>query len=254
MKVNSLFVMNITKSSTALKVKPLRGFTLTELLVTITIILVLAVLSVIGARSIRQNAWAATSSSNLRQNAAAIHGYLADKGRYPEAWDFGGGSGGGSWSWQIRDYLGYQGASSWPAESVLHPRHGKNGISEKSDSARQNIHHFAASAIVLQDVDETSTTSTKTYIRASQVGNPSSVIMLGDAPLKQATVASSGCHSAWWSFRFSAVTGPPNDPVDQTAVKSSVEFWMKGKAHFLFVDGHIEALAPKEVRRKHFQL
>lgn len=246
--------MNSPNMSPAMSGRPPRGFTLTELLVTITIILVLAVLSVIGIRSIRQSAWAATSSSNLRQNATAIHGYLADKGRYPEAWDFGGGSGGGSWSWQIRDYLGYQDARSWPAESVLHPRHGKKGIFEKPDSTRQNIHHFAASAIVLQDVDESNPTGTKTYIRASQVGNPSSVIMLGDAPLKQAGDAASGCHAAWWSLRFGAITGRPNDPVDQTAVKNSVEFWMKDKAHFLFVDGHVEALAPKEVLRKHFQL
>lgn len=208
----------------------------------------------IGIRSIRQSAWAATSSSNLRQNATAIHGYLADKGRYPEAWDFGGGSGGGSWSWQVRDYLGYQDARSWPADCVLHPRHGKKGIFEKSDSSRQSIHHYAGSAIVLQDVDESNPTGTKTYIKATQVGNPSSVILLGDAPLKQARGAASSCHAAWWSMRFAAVTGRPNDPVDQTAVKSSVEFWIKGKAHFLFVDGHIEVLAPKEVLRRHFQL
>lgn len=246
--------MNTPNQSPALRDHLKRGFTLTELLVTITIILVLAVLSVVGIRSIRQSAWAATSTSNLRQNATAIHGYLADKGRYPEAWDFGGGSGGGSWSWQIRDYLGYQDARSWPADSVLHPRHGKMRIFEKSDTARQNIHHFAASAIVLQDVDETNPAGTKTYTRATQVGNPSSVIMLGDAPLKKARDASSGSHAAWWSFRFGAVSGSPNDPVEQKAVSSSVEFWMKGKAHFLFVDGHVEALAPKEVLRKHFQL
>ena len=231
-----------------------RGFTLTELLVTITIILVLAVFSVFGFRSMRQSAWAANSSSNMRQSAAAIHGYLADKGHYPETWDFGGGSGGGSWSWQIRDYLGHEDASSWPAESILHPRHGVKGILEKPDSARQNIHHYAGSAIVMQDVDESNPNSTKTYVRASQVGNPSSVIMLGDAPLKQVNDPSSGCHAAWWSFRFAAVSGRPNDPVDQATVNKSVEFWMNGKAHFLFVDGHVEALTSKEVLRKHFQL
>jgi prepilin-type N-terminal cleavage/methylation domain-containing protein/prepilin-type processing-associated H-X9-DG protein len=230
------------------------GFTLTEMLVTITIIVVLAVLSMVGIRSIRQKAWEATASANLRQNGVAIHGYLADKGRYPEGWDFGGGSGGGSWSWQIREYLGFSNEESWPADAVLHPRHGRRGIDDLTGSARQNIHHFAASAIVLQDVDETNTDSTKTYIRAGQVSDPTATIMLGDAPLKRPMDTAGGCHAAWWSLRFAAIKGNPNDPVDEAALLKSVEFWMNGRAQFLFVDGHVEALAPKEIKKKHFQL
>jgi prepilin-type processing-associated H-X9-DG protein len=225
-----------------------------ELLVTIVIIAVLAVLSFFGIRTIRQKAWAANASSYLRQNGTAIHGYLADKGRYPEGWDFGGGSGGGAWSWQIREYLGYQDGGSWPAETILHPRHGRKGIDELSDNAKENLHHFSASAIVLQDVDESKTDGNKTYIRAGQVSNPPSTIMLGDAPLKMPLDPAGGCHAAWWSFRFAAIKGNPNDPVDESAALKSVEFWMNGKAHFLFVDGHVEALAPKEVKKKHFQL
>ena len=224
------------------------------MLVTITIIVVLAVLSMVGIRSMREKAWAASSSANLRQNGVAIHGYLADKGRYPEGWDFGGGSGGGSWSWQIREYLGFSNEESWPADAVLHPRHGRRGIDKLTGSARNNLHHYAASAIVLQDVDETKTDSNKTYIRGGQVSDPTATIMLGDAPLKRPLDAASGCHAAWWSLRFAAISGNRNDPVDQKAVLKSVEFWMNGKAHFLFVDGHVETLAPKEVKKRHFQL
>ncbi|MCU0750925.1 MAG: type II secretion system GspH family protein [Akkermansiaceae bacterium] len=246
--------MNSSYKRIPAKLRHARGFTLTEILVTISIIVLLAVLSVFGIRSLREKAWAANASSFLRQNGTAIQGYLSDKGRYPEAWDFGGGSGGGAWSWQIRDYLGYHDGSSWPVETVLHPRHGRKGIDALNDNARQNIHHFAASAIVLQDVDETDTKSTKTYIREGQVSNPSSTITLGDAPLKNPLQPSSGCHAAWWSLRFAAIKGSPNDPVDQAALEKSVEFWFNGKAHFLFVDGHVEALSPQEVKKKHFQL
>jgi prepilin-type N-terminal cleavage/methylation domain-containing protein/prepilin-type processing-associated H-X9-DG protein len=236
------------------KVRLSRGFTLTEILVTIVIIVVLAIFSVFGIRTLRQKAWAANASSYLRQNGTAIHGYVADKGRFPEAWDFGGGSGGGSWSWQIRDYLGYSNPESWPVETILHPRHGRKGIDELPDNARENIHHFAASAIVLQDVDETKTDGNKTYIRPGQVSVPSATIMLGDAPLKKPFLPSGGCHAAWWSLRFAAIKGSPSEPVDQNAVMNSVEFWFNGKAHFLFVDGHVDALAPGQVLRKHFQL
>lgn len=234
--------------------KRLKGFTLVELLVSIAIIAALAVLSVMVLRSVRQKAWAATGSANLRQNAIAIQGFLADKGYYPEAWDFGGGNGGGSWSWQIRDYLGYTNEENWPADPILHPRHGRKGIDSLTGNARRNLQHFSASAILLQDVDESNPNQTKTYVKASNVNNPSSVIMLGDAPLKIPLEASSGCHSAWWSLRFAAIKGNPGEPVEESALLRSVDFWINGKAHFLFADGHVETLSPKEVKKKHFQL
>lgn len=226
-----------------------RGFTLTELLVTIVIIATLATLSVLGVGTIRRNAHAATAVASLRQNAVAIQGYVAEKGRYPEAWDFRGGSGGGSWSWQIRDYLNYQSVESWPASQLLHPRHGTKGLDKIKGWDRERLHHFSASAVVFQDVNDT-----KGFTRAVNVANPASTILLGDAPLIRAKEPSSGCDAGWWSLRDNAVKGNPGSPVDRAALGSSVEFWFNGKAHFLFVDGHVEVLEPGQVLRKHFQL
>jgi prepilin-type N-terminal cleavage/methylation domain-containing protein/prepilin-type processing-associated H-X9-DG protein len=226
-----------------------RGFTLTELLVTIAIIATLATLSALGVSAIRRNAHAATAASSLRQNAVAIQGYVADKGRYPEAWDFRGGSGGGSWSWQIRDYLNYQSVDSWPASPLLHPRHGTKGLDKIKGWDRERLHHFSASAVVFQDVNDT-----KSFTRSVNVANPSTVIMLGDAPLIQPKEPARGCDAAWWSLRDNAVKGNPASPVDAAALNNSVEFWINGKAHFLFVDGHVETLAPEQILRKHFQL
>lgn len=233
------------------------GFTLTELLVVIVIIVVLAVLAMFMAISFRKKAWAAESSSSLRQCAAAIQGYLADNGRYPECYDFmstGGGSGGGPWSWQIRDYIGYSNTAQWPVSTVLHPRHGKKGFESLPESSRPDIHHFAASAIVLQDVDEANPNSGKRYIRPSNVSDPARLIMLGDAPLKTAGKPTSGCHAGWWSLRFGAVQGDPEAKIDQTILKKDIDFWMSGKAQFLFVDGHVEALTPKDIKKRYFQL
>lgn len=226
-----------------------KGFTLTELLVTIVIIATLASLSVFGVGSIRRNAHAATAVTSLRQNAVAVQAYVTEKGRYPEAWDFRGGSGGGSWSWQIRDHFNYQSLESWPASPLLHPRHGTKGLEKIKGWDRERLHHFSASAVVFQDVNDT-----KGFTQATKVSNPASTIMLGDAPLLQAKQPASGCDAAWWSLRDNAVKGNPSSPVDRAALNGSVEFWMKGKAHFLFVDGHVEVLAPEQVLRKHFQL
>lgn len=234
-----------------------RGFTLTELLVVVVILVVLAALAFLTIGSFRKQAWAAESAASLRQCAAAVHSYLADQGRYPECYDFantGAGSGGGAWTWQIRDHLGYSSPEQWPAPSVLHPRHGKKGLDRVPAAARNDLHHFAASAIVLQDVDENNPNSGKRYIRPSQISDPTRIIMLGDAPLKSAGVPASGCHAGWWSLRFAAVQGAPEQSVSESVLRKDMEFWLRGKAQFVFVDGHVEVLSPSEIKKRHFQL
>ena len=226
-----------------------KGFTLVEVLVVVAIIATLGLLSMLGVKAIRQKAQAATASSSLRQNAVAIQSFVADKGRYPEAWDFRGGSGGGAWSWQLRDQLGYQSEESWPASSLLHPRHGSKGLDDVSGWDRENLHHFAASAVLFQDVNDT-----KSFTRATKVSNPSTLIMLGDAPLKRPGDPGSGCHAAWWELRETAVSGNPNGKINPAILNRQIDFWMNGKAHFLFVDGHVETLSADELRRKNFQL
>lgn len=59
------------------------GFTLVELLVTITIIAALAGVSFTAFRSIRTSANQTTSAANMRQLGIAIQTYVSDKGRYP---------------------------------------------------------------------------------------------------------------------------------------------------------------------------
>lgn len=54
------------------------GFTLTELLVVILIIAVLAAFSLVGVRTFKQNAVAAGCVENLRTWGVAIHGYAAE--------------------------------------------------------------------------------------------------------------------------------------------------------------------------------
>lgn len=238
-----------TTLQTTIPSRPSAGFTLIEALVTVAIIAALAAASFMGFRSMRQSSHAASAAALLRQNAVAIQGFVADKGRYPEAWDFRGGSGGGSWSWQIREHLGYQSIESWPADPLLHPRHGTKGIDAIRGWDRERLHHFSASAVLFQDMNDS-----KGFTRSTILTNPASTIMLGDAPLIRADGPASGCNAGYWSLRDNAVKGNPNSPVDQAALNASVEFWVKGKAQFLFADGHVETLAPEQVLRKHFQL
>ncbi len=61
------------------------GFTLTEILVTITILIVLAVLSTIGVSRIRETARRSASANNLRQFGVAITSFVADNNGYMPA-------------------------------------------------------------------------------------------------------------------------------------------------------------------------
>ena len=235
-----------------------RGFTLVELLIVIGIIVVLAVVSMMLVKTARISAWASASSANLRQCAIAVQNHVGDKGHYPECYDFtnsdGSGSG-GPWSWQIREYLGFSTVENWPGDPILHPRHGKRGMDRISNSIRPNIHHFASSAIAFQDVDESNPNTNSRYTRPSLIGSPEKLILIGDAPLKNPTAGpSSGCHAAWWGIRFSVVQGNPEEAINPSNLKSSMDFWYRGKAQFMFADGHVETLAPTAIKKKNFQL
>ncbi len=227
------------------------GFTLVEMLVVITIIVVLAGLVFLGSGRLRERAWAATSTHSLRQSAMAIQGFLQDNGHFPETFDFDGG---GSWSWQIRDYVGGAHASTWPPDIFLHPRHGPINRSAVPFQNRENLHHYAGSCVVMQDARENDPNDWKTLIRPLEATEPSRLILLGDAPLKNPERPQNGCHAGWWPLRFGAVAGDPNSPVNPAALMQAVDFWYQGRAHFVFIDGHVRLMAPDEITRRHFQL
>ena len=222
-----------------------------ELLVVAVIIIVLASIVLMVTRSTRQSAWAAMSTASLRQCATAVHAFVQDHGHFPEAWDFDGG---GPWSWQIRDNVGDGDAASWPPDLFLHPRHGKFERARISESGRRNLTHYAASCTVLQDNKAGDPNEWKKLIRPLEPREPSRLIMLGDAPLKKTGKIAGGCHSGWWSLRFDAVSGNPNLPVSRRPLMDAVDFWYKGRAHFVFTDGHVQLLKPDEIKRRYFQL
>ena len=62
-----------------------KGFTLTEVLIVIVIVAVLAVVGINLASRAREAANSAKCASNLRQIASGMQLYVADKGRYPDA-------------------------------------------------------------------------------------------------------------------------------------------------------------------------
>ena len=75
---NARFYFMNPKKQTLSHSQALAGFTLTELLVVIVVIVTLAALSFVGVQTIRQSANSARCVENLRTWGAAIHGYAAE--------------------------------------------------------------------------------------------------------------------------------------------------------------------------------
>lgn len=89
------------------------GFTLLELLITITIIAVLALLVFTVASRFRDHARSVTCSNNLRQIGVAFAGHQSDYNRFP------GRETGMSWDRALFPYLGYGGNKSLAGTAAL---------------------------------------------------------------------------------------------------------------------------------------
>lgn len=89
------------------------GFTLTELLVVILIIAVLAAIGFTATRAAMRSAAVATCSNNLRQIGVGIAQYQAEFNRYPSAKEVT------TWDRAILPYLGYSGNRSLAGNTAL---------------------------------------------------------------------------------------------------------------------------------------
>ena len=240
--------------------RPRHGFTLVELLVVMTIIAILSAAGFAGMAVAKRHSTSVTSAQNLRQCAAAIQEYALENKHYPEGEDEDGSSGGGSWAWQIREYLGGDsGIEAWPNPLVLNPRHGNVGIYERPEAERRKLVHYAASLVVCPQISATevergSGTQESRIVRPSDVVNPATTFLLGDAPLLTSEDPASGCSPYWPDLRAETLTGSPDQVVDENVLKKNVDFWLGKKAQFLCVDGSVHNLRPEEVTRRFFQL
>ena len=239
------------------------GFTLVELLVCMVIIAVLSAAGLAGFNMAKQKSLSIASAKNLSQCVVAIQTYAAEEHHYPEGEDQDGSSGGGSWAWQVRENIGGDTSiDMWPSQVVLNPRHGsveKLGIYQRPEDERKKLVHYAVSLVVCpeisgQDQGNTGGNRVNLAVRQTDVANPATTILLGDAPLKQPEDPASGCSPYWPSLRAADMEGDPDKPVDENVIKKDVDFWLGDKAQFAFVDGSIRTLKPEEVLRRFFQL
>ncbi|NQX01438.1 DUF1559 domain-containing protein [bacterium] len=210
-----------------------KGFTLVELLVVITIIVVLAALSTVGVSKVRSAARGATCTSNLRQIGAAMLSYATDhNGQLPPLEDRTAAGDGlvGIWPKIIADggYLPRVtnskgklscGAGAWacPDCTVVQINYQGYGVAEGT----------------VMKVKKLSTPDAKGSLRFTEIPNPERTWLVGDVA-NQAPDLKTGWYATWANPSSWAARSP--------AARHS------GKVNVCMVDGHVESLAIKELK------
>lgn len=245
--------------------KPLkfRGFTLTEILVVIAILIILAALSFVGISRAMESARIANNTQRLRELGNLLGTYAGDFGHYPPGWDSGYTQGPtkqdgspmsgrgmdlvNAWQdiWEIHEgwlsptvearLVGYNG-SNQPTNYTGHPRILYN---------RGDVPGPPIAPIAIQ--------------------RPSEVFLLCDGIPKNpadendptsAKNAQTGMRQ-WYSFHNSPISRGETALSTQRSTggdSNGPHFRNRGKCHVVFCDGHVESFEPGDFKVKHVSL
>lgn len=246
------------------------AFTLVELMIAIVIVAVLASLVFIFSKRAMLSARRTAEASNIRQAGISLTALSGDLGYYPMGWD---GNRGKSWAGLVvEDMVGS--GSGQTQHPILWSPILERDIPLSID--REAITHFGANPAILTDVDGGSQAEPKEpkfQIRPAYLRRPAEQILLAGAVPRSASAEYSSAHAMMWQMR-GRIGGNggngsppqlnprnsqqpinfPDDLADSQQYGSLPDFYRggDGRAIFLFVDGHVERMAPGDHKQKHW--
>jgi len=212
------------------------GFTLVELLVTISMIGVLAVLAVMGANAVLASSRQVKCMGNLRNIGAALHLYAADRGgALPETTHTAGLD--GSWIYALGEYLGdFDETRICPAVPQRDERLRARGTS-----------YLLNSFIFVPETDPFGMPMGPAMNHLNRIPEPSRTLVAfvcsdttGVGPGNDHT------HSNQWGA-WSAVC---RDIAPDRFSLSPARDHSRGKSNYLYGDGRVESMSAAEVKRK----
>ena len=215
-----------------------KGFTLTEVLVVITIILVLAFLSTLGVSKLRSAARGANCVSNLRQIGAAMISYAQERNGQLPALEAKNPNGGGNGIWAVlmarEGYL-------WDISIPGKPKLGEGVWACPECDFRNNNQrgYGVVEGTIFQYSNRLSTVNSrlgrteKGSLRLNMIDDPTRTWLVGDAARGPDQI-----NKSW----FAIWPQPTRWANGHTPAARH-----GGKVNVCMVDGHVESLSMKEL-------
>lgn len=196
------------------------AFTLTEILVAVAIISVLAVILMPATRNATQHANASRSLANLRQIGVLMGSWLGDQDQmYPYTQGPSLGTGNTVWANALLPYLGESSSDSLKKVFICPAETKHSGISD-----------YAANNHILVE-------SSGKQVRSASIPKPSQVAILVTGKLS----LGGGAYQGYWSMDAITYVSNPKSTGRTPAAR------LAGKVGLLFADGHVEQMAPEDV-------
>ncbi|MFQ3578158.1 MAG: H-X9-DG-CTERM domain-containing protein [Verrucomicrobiia bacterium] len=207
-----------------------RGFSLPELLTGTAIVVALLAIALSALQGAMRNARSTECLGKIRALGQAFLVYLAEhQGTFPRSWHSAGSHGEPGWAFAVAPYLGVtrnEMDTRWP---VVFQRHYRSPVDKES-----NPFAFSYALNVYFELDPQGDDypgSPETWRQIQSVARPSRTVLLA-----QSKPVNFGdhlmCHL--WSAPSAA----------RNALNATAH---RGKAHYLFVDGHVERLLLEHV-------
>lgn len=231
-------------------------------MVVVILIAVLTSLAFLALRRIGENAKSATNLGNLRNLASLVTIVTDQGGAFPPGWSFSKGE---SWAdLVVRDM--HEGSAH--QDPILLSPHVAKEI--PPDLRQTAISNYAANPFIF--VQEGYAGERGYKVTTTQLQRPSRQILLGDALPRSDSAPYGFSMIVWWGLRQGTGNSgsPPvsNEALSERTIslphnivdltndggKGYPAFRNQRKGHFLFADGHVEALQPKDLKYKHFAI
>lgn len=227
-----------------------RGFTLVELLVVIAIIAVLATLVFMISSKAIDYARATKNMANLRSLALQMQGFAADHGYFPPGFDenFPATSSFTKTRWP--EILLENSGAKPTREEYLSPT---KGSKLEPGMTWQPINYAANIAVCYRTGGKP--------VRPANIQRPNEIVLIGDVNTNS-NAESTPHKNGFANFTPTSATLTAATPA---AGQQPATFWTgagtgqpdyrnNGRAHMVFVDGHLEAFRQGELKAKHFSI
>ena len=212
-----------------------RGFTLVELLVSITIVVVLASIAVVFAGRSKRKANAASTLGALRQIGIAAHSWMGDNhDRYPPCWDNTEGRN-RSYAQVLGEYL-YNDDNFRGVDSIFIGPNARLPV--KSGKWAHPI-TFSMNRAVCRDITQSDGVVPQ-LVRVTQVERPSDVILMADGcqnPSNRGQSNASAYRIAW-AVKLTGPRSQFSEPIPEGPDEDS----SAGDGWFRYPDGSCNAL------------